>query len=61
MQVSVGAITFESQPALGLAVLGAPGTCLTLVLMPPNSGETFEPVRRELGALQPCAAALAGT
>lgn len=60
-QVSVGSVSHQGQPALGLAVLVEPGRCLTLAITPPDSGQTFEPVRHDLGAYEPCTAALAGS
>ncbi len=58
--VSVSAITYQGDAALGLAVLADTGICLTLVLTSPSQGLTQEPVRRELTGLQPCNGSLAG-
>ena len=59
--VSVSAITYQGDAALGLAVLADTGVCLTLILTSPSQGLTQEPVRRELTGLQPCNGSLAGT
>lgn len=47
--VSIGEVTFQGRDALGLAVLDGNGNCLTLVILPPETGGSEEIQRRPGG------------
>lgn len=47
--VSVAEVTFQGRAALGLAVLDGNGNCLTLVVLPPETGGSEEIQRRPGG------------
>lgn len=47
--VSIGAVTFQGSDALGLAVLDGNGNCLTLVILPPETGGSEDIQRRPGG------------
>jgi len=46
--VSIGEVTFQGHDALGLAVLDGNGNCLTLVILPPETGGS-ESIQRRPG------------
>ncbi len=60
-EVSVSALTYQGDAAIGLAVLADTGVCLTLLVASPGQSLTQEPVRRELTGMQPCNGSLAGS